>query len=115
MSILLLKNAFTAEQAKAVQLSWRLKLIVGRPVTEIRITPIASNRDGSRRKLWAVLALSGPSREVPLPVGAAVQITALLRSTFPLAMWGRAQDYNVQSGVLVEHVIRYPACLRVTA
>ncbi|WP_137991223.1 hypothetical protein [Streptomyces vilmorinianum] len=76
-------------------------------VTEVRLTPY---RRGDAR-FWCVMALSDGRREVPLPKGAAKRISDALRSAFPSARWGRAQDYDATTGELTEHITALPACL----
>jgi hypothetical protein len=52
-------------------------------------------------------------REVPLPSGGLHHdIAILIRDAFPHANWAVAQDYDVATGVLREHSVRLPACLR---
>jgi hypothetical protein len=93
----------------------RLRRITGRNLTEVRITRVRWN-DGLR---WVALALTVDpdppfaSREIPLAHGGQHrEIALLLRNSFPHADWSRAQDYDVATGVLRQHVVRRPACLR---
>lgn len=100
-----------AEQANAALrrvLLARLGAAARRDVTEVRLTPY---RRGEGR-FWCVMVIGGDRREVPLPHGAPRAISDALRSAFPSARWSRAQDYDVSTGVLTEHVTRIPACLR---
>ncbi|MGW0993482.1 hypothetical protein ACWD5V_09260 [Streptomyces sp. NPDC002523] len=91
---------------------WR---ITGRNIAEVRITRVRWD-DGLR---WCALALTvDPQppfghREVPLPDGSQHrEIALLLRDAFPHANWARAQDYDVETGALREHVTPMPECLR---
>jgi hypothetical protein len=85
-----------------------LHAAAGRPVAEVRVT----HHRRADARLYCVMALSADRREVPLPKGAAKLISDALRSAFPHARWSRAQDYDVTTGVLVEHLTLLPACLR---
>ncbi|MEV6791307.1 hypothetical protein AB0M87_04745 [Streptomyces sp. NPDC051320] len=85
----------------------RLSHAAGRELTEVRVT--AHKRNDAR--FWCVMALDCNRLETPLPQGAARTITYQLRRAFPDARWGRAQDYDVITGVLSEHVVTVPACL----
>ncbi|MGW7355143.1 hypothetical protein ACWGI0_00230 [Streptomyces sp. NPDC054802] len=85
----------------------RLHAAAGAPVAEVRIT----HHQRAGAQLYCVMALGTDRREVPLPKGAARDITGTLRTAFPRARWSRAQDYDVTTGALVEHVTRLPACL----
>ncbi|MFJ2178934.1 hypothetical protein ACIOHE_39330 [Streptomyces sp. NPDC087851] len=76
-------------------------------LAEVRITPY---RHGDGR-FWCVMALGCERREVPLPKGAPATISAALRAAFPLARWDVAQDYDITTGVLTEHITPLPACL----
>ncbi|MFJ4365118.1 hypothetical protein ACIP4S_13300 [Streptomyces chartreusis] len=77
-------------------------------VTEVRITP-ARYGNGT---VHCAMALASNRREIPLPGAVRKEVVDLLNSAFPGADWSRAQDYNVTAGVLSEHVVRLPACLR---
>ncbi|MEV7422833.1 hypothetical protein [Streptomyces sp. NPDC091212] len=88
------------------QLWARLRTAVGREVIEVRLTPY------HRGSTWCVMALGTNRHEVPLPKGAARAISDGLRRAFPDAAWDVAQDYDVTTGVLTEHVTVLPACLR---
>ncbi|MFE6362921.1 hypothetical protein ACFVP3_23345 [Streptomyces sp. NPDC057806] len=83
-----------------------LAVIAGRELTEVRITPALYGGGLS----FCAMALDGQHREVPLP---RIQhaVADRVRRAFPRADWSRAQDYDVTSGVLTEHVTRLPACL----
>lgn len=91
-----------------------LRALTGRDLAEVRITP-ARYGDGT---VWCVMALVTDAdahrgrREVPLPKGAHHTIAARLRMAFPDADWTRAQDYFPAVGLLREHLVRLPACLR---
>jgi hypothetical protein len=86
----------------------RLHAAAGAPVTEVRVT----HHRRADARLYCVMALGTGRREIPLPKGAAKEISDVLRSAFPAARWGRAQDYDVTTGVLTEHVTPMPSCLR---
>lgn len=77
-------------------------------VTEVRITP-ARYGDGT---VHCAMALASNRREIPLPGHSRREVVDLLNTAFPGADWSRAQDYDVTAGVLREHVVRLPACLR---
>lgn len=94
-----------------VGLAWDLREIAGQPLTQVIIWPQYDERDGGHRRLWTVLAIGLDGREVPLP-GRMIPVINLLRRTFPLAEWGRAQRYRVRTGVLTRYTPRQPECLR---
>ncbi|MFJ2004738.1 hypothetical protein [Streptomyces chartreusis] len=77
-------------------------------VTEVRITP-ARYGNGT---VWCAMALASNRREIPLPGELRKLVVDLLNRAFPSADWSRAQDYDVTAGILREHVVRLPACLR---
>lgn len=87
-----------------------LRAVAGWLVAEVRITPVTCTRDGGHQRMWAVCALDSRGGEIP-PPGVAVQVVNLIRRAFPLARWGRAQDYRLATGVLAEHITRLPAAL----
>ncbi|MFJ1581591.1 hypothetical protein [Streptomyces sp. NPDC088182] len=98
------------EQATAavrLRLLTRLRTITGRDVTEVRLT----SHGPGRPSFWCVLALGTDRQEVPLPKGGAQQIAHHMRLAFPAARWDRAQDYDVTTGVLAEHITVLPDCL----
>ncbi|MFF8406969.1 hypothetical protein ACF06P_35750 [Streptomyces sp. NPDC015684] len=96
----------TAGKRTRGRLASELREMARRPVVEVRITP-AQYGGGT---VWCAMAFGVGRREVPLP-GKSRQVAALLREAFPLAAWDRAQDYDVNSGVLREHQVQLPACL----
>lgn len=95
------------------RLAAQLRDISGCRLAEVRITP-ALYGGGTT---WCAMAFgvdrTAPwnRREVPLP-GVHGEIASLLRKAFPSADWDRAQDYDVVTGLLSEHVTELPACLR---
>jgi hypothetical protein len=101
------------EEEVARALGWELHEIAGQPLVEVRVTPVWSSRSGLWAQVWTVLALDSQGREVPLP-GAVTRVVDLLRSAFPLACWSRAQDYDVRTGALTEHVTHTPDSLTAT-
>jgi hypothetical protein len=103
-----------APEATRLALRDSLRRITGRHLAEVRITCVRWE-DGLR---WVALALTIDRqppfghREVPLNGDQHRKITRLLRDAFPLATWDRAQDYDVETGILREHVPQLPDCLR---
>lgn len=103
----------TASTEHTVDASTRLVLrddlrrITGRILAEVRITP-ALYGGGTG---FCAMALDDRRREVPLP-GVQQAVADRVRRAFLRADWSRAQDYNVTTGVLREHVVRLPASLR---
>jgi len=92
-----------------------LRRITSRDVAEVRITRVRWD-DGLH---WVALALAVDPRppfghrEIPLADGSLHhEIALLLRDTFPHANWATAQDYDVTAGVLREHLVQMPTCLR---
>lgn len=107
-----LKNVLDTSRRLAIRND--LRRITGRLLAEVRITRVRWD-NGLR---WVALALTvDPQppfghREVPLADGSQhKRIALLLRDAFPHANWAVAQDYDVATGVLTEHVVRIPACL----
>ncbi|MGV4984560.1 hypothetical protein ACVB8X_14155 [Streptomyces sp. NRAIS4] len=105
----------TADESKRLVLRDDLRRIIGRAIAEVRITRVRW-QDSLR---WVALALSvDPKppfghREVPLTDGDQHrEIALLLRDAFPHANWSVAQDYDVETGTLREHVTPLPECLR---
>lgn len=99
------------------RLASQLRQLIGRPIAELRITRVRWD-DGLQ---WVVLPLAAVvirgvargHREIPLAEGTLHRdIAVLVRDAFPHADWSRAQDYDVVTGVLREHIIRTPAALR---
>ncbi|WAZ20232.1 hypothetical protein STRCI_001333 [Streptomyces cinnabarinus] len=84
-----------------------LQRITGRILTEVRITQTLYGGGIA----YCAMALDEQRREVPLP-GIQRDVVDRVRRAFNRADWSRAQDYNVTVGVLREHVVRRPACLR---
>lgn len=104
----------TADTGTRDRLSSELRQLVGRPVTEVRVTRV----QWPEGKRWVVALFHvdrkqpWKAQEMPVPEGRLHRVIALLiRNAFPHARWNRAQDYNVATGVLAEHVVRMPACL----
>ncbi|MFF9310150.1 hypothetical protein ACF1BS_04485 [Streptomyces sp. NPDC014748] len=92
-----------------------LRAIMGRDIAEVRITRVRWD-DGAH---WVALALAvDPQppfghREIPLADGSLHrEIALLIQNAFPGADWSVAQDYDVTTGVLREHQVHLPACLR---
>ncbi|MCM1977178.1 hypothetical protein [Streptomyces sp. G1] len=83
-----------------------LKRITGRALSEVRITPARYDRS----TVYCAMALDRQGREVPLP-GMQRAVVGAVRRCFPDADWSRAQDYDVVTGILRQHVVRLPACL----
>lgn len=87
----------------------QLYTLFGRPVRELRITRV-TRPEG---KKWVAMAIGTNGKEVPVfDGGLHRQAAHVLRDAFPHANWSRAQDYQVATGVLSEHVVRTPASLR---
>ncbi|WP_128803674.1 MULTISPECIES: hypothetical protein [unclassified Streptomyces] len=87
----------------------QLYTLVGRAVKEVRLTRV--NWPDGKRWVATVFGLNG--KEVPLyDRGLHHQAAMVLKEAFPQANWAVAQDYDVKSGVLREHVVRMPACLQ---
>ncbi|WP_406168972.1 hypothetical protein [Streptomyces sp. NBC_00996] len=100
---------FQADAATRSALDERLYILVGRSVKEIRITRVR----WPQGKRWVALVIGRNGREVPLHEGGLHhQAAIVLRDAFPQANWSRAQDYDVATGVLREHLVRLPAGLR---
>ncbi|MFF9097614.1 hypothetical protein ACF1AX_31390 [Streptomyces sp. NPDC014802] len=107
-----LKNVLDTARRQAIR--DELRRITGRYLSEVRITRV--RWDNGQR--WVALALTvDPQppfghREIPLSDGKKhKKIAVLLRDAFPHANWAVAQDYDVTTGVLTEHIVRVPACL----
>jgi hypothetical protein len=84
-----------------------LREVAGRELAEVRITPALYGGGTS----FCAMALDSRGREVPLP-GVQRFVADRLRRAFPRADWDCAQDYDVTTGILREHVVRQPACLQ---
>ncbi|MEU3899789.1 hypothetical protein [Streptomyces sp. NPDC045251] len=104
----------TADTDTRDRISAELRRLVGRPLAEVRVTRV----QWPEGKRWVVALFhvdkSAPwnRREIPVPAGRLHRVIALLiRNAFTHAHWGRAQDYDVATGVLTEHVVRMPSCL----
>ncbi|MFJ9114431.1 hypothetical protein ACIRJO_02660 [Streptomyces sp. NPDC102394] len=103
---------FTATEEERRTLDQLLYILVGRSVKEVRITRV--NWPEGKRWVTTVFGLNG--KEVPLyERGLHKQAAIVLRDAFPDANWARAQDYDVKTGVLREHVVQLPAGLRKAA
>ncbi|WP_155054533.1 hypothetical protein [Streptomyces blattellae] len=99
---------FQASAATRSALDERLYILCGRLVKEVRITRVR----WPQGKRWVALVIGLNGREVPLHDGGLHhQAAIILRDAFPHADWSRAQDYDVATGVLREHVVALPACL----
>ena len=91
----------TAQDDARRALDQQLYILVGRTVKEVRITHVPSS--GGKR--WAAMAIGAAGNEIPLyDHGRAYQAAIILRQAFPDANWLVAQDYDVATGVLSEHV-----------
>ncbi|MEU1596161.1 hypothetical protein ABZ468_25710 [Streptomyces sp. NPDC005708] len=106
---------YAAPARQRDRVSRELLRITGRMAVEVRITRTRWP-DGLH---WVAMVLvidpRAPwgRREVPLTEGGQHrEIALLLRGAFPNADWARAQDYDVVTGTLREHLVRLPACLR---
>lgn len=98
-----------ANAATLAALHERLYVLFGRTVREVRITRV-SWPDGKR---WVAMVIGTHGREVPIFDGGLHHVAAVvLRDAFPDADWDVAQDYDVATGVLRQHVVRMPASLR---
>lgn len=104
-----------AQESARLALRDSLRRITGRDVAEVRITRVRWE-DGLR---WCSMVLTVDRqppfghREVPLAEGHQHHtIALLLRDAFPHANWATAQDYDVETGSLHEHIVRLPECLR---
>jgi hypothetical protein len=87
----------------------QLYTLVGRAVKEVRLTRV-NWPDGKR---WVATVFGVTGNEVPLyDRGLHHQAAMVLKAAFPDANWSAAQDYDVRTGVLREHVVRIPASLR---
>ena len=87
----------------------QLHTLVGRAVKEVRITRVT----WPEGKKWVAMAIGTHGREIPVYDGGLHhQAAMVLRDAFPDANWGVAQDYDVATGVLREHVISIPSSLR---
>lgn len=104
------QNTGTKASAKTRRaLSEQLYTLFGRPVKEVRITRVT----WPEGKKWVAMVIGTHGKEVPVfDRGLHDQAAIVLRDAFPHANWGVAQDYDVATGVLREHVIRMPASLR---
>lgn len=101
------ERAIVAGRRTRKRLAERLRDITGfYAVAEVRITP-ALYGGGT---VWCAMAIGSNRREIPLP-GVARQVTAVIREAFPGADWDRAQDYDVTTGALTEHVTAMPEAL----
>lgn len=100
---------YTATAAARSALDQQLYTLVGRSVKEVRITRVR----WPEGKRWVAMVIGSTGREVPLRDGGLHhQAAIILRHAFPHANWSRAQDYDVATGVLRQHVVRLPAGLR---
>ncbi|MEV7684511.1 hypothetical protein [Streptomyces bungoensis] len=100
---------FMADDTKRSRLKQQLYTLVGRSVKEVRITRVR----WPEGKRWVAMVIGSTGHEVPLHDGGLHhQAAIVLRDAFPHANWGRAQDYDVATGVLREHVTPMPATLR---
>lgn len=97
----------TAGKRTRDRLYCQLRALTRRDVAEVRITP-ALYGDGT---VYCAMAIGCNRREIPLP-GVAREVAALIRAAFPDADWRRAQDYDVTTGTLTEHIVRLPAGLQ---
>jgi hypothetical protein len=103
------RKKWTATGSQRRALDQRIYLLVGRRATEVRITRV--NWPGGARWVTTVFGLGG--REVPLYArGLHLQAALVLKDVFPDADWSTAQDYDVKTGVLRQHVAPAPAGLR---
>ncbi|WND34009.1 hypothetical protein RI578_06735 [Streptomyces sp. BB1-1-1] len=100
---------FQADAGARRALEVQLYTLVGRPVAEIRITRVK----WPEGKRWVALALAPNRREIPMREGGLHhQAAVILRHAFPSANWAVAQDYDVATGTLRQHVTPVPASLR---
>ncbi|MET7477957.1 hypothetical protein ABZT17_26820 [Streptomyces sp. NPDC005648] len=97
----------TAKERRA--LDEQLYTLVGRSVKEVRVTRV----NWPKGYRWVTTFFGTNGREVPVfDRGLHHQAAVILREVFPRASWGRAQDYEVATGTLREHVVRLPSALR---
>lgn len=103
------QTEYRADDATRSALAEQLYTLIGRPVSEVRITRVTWS-DGKR---WVAVAFGTNRKEIPMREGGLHhQAAAILREAFPDATWSRAQDYDVRAGILREHLVRTPASLR---
>ncbi|MGW0583526.1 hypothetical protein ACWD25_48210 [Streptomyces sp. NPDC002920] len=87
----------------------QLYTLFGRRVKEVRITRVT----WPEGKRWVAMVIGTHGREIPIYDGGLHHNAAVvLRDAFPDANWSRAQDYDIATGVLSQHVVRMPASLR---
>ncbi|MGP4085441.1 hypothetical protein [Streptomyces sp. KR55] len=102
-------SEYQATDDTRTALDQQLYTLFGRAVREVRITRV-SWPDGKR---WVAMAIGTHGGEIPLHDGGLHhQAAMVLRDAFPHANWSRAQDYDVATGTLREHLVRVPASLR---
>jgi hypothetical protein len=95
-----------AAAATRAALDQQLYVLMGRSVKEVRITRV----NWPEGKKWVAMVIGIHGREVPLYDGGLHQQAAMiLREAFPHANWARAQDYDVKTGILREHIARVPS------
>lgn len=100
---------FQASATTLAALHERLYVLLGRRVREVRITRVTWT-DGKR---WVAMVIGTNGKEVPIfDGGLHHQAAVVLRDAFPDADWSVAQDYDVATGILRQHVVRVPASLR---
>ncbi|MHC3474639.1 hypothetical protein ACYF6T_38920 [Streptomyces sp. 7R007] len=100
---------FQADADLRSRLHQQLYTLFGRRVKEVRITRVT----WPEGKRWVAMVIGVHGREMPVrEKGLHNNAAAVLREAFPHANWSRAQDYDVASGVLREHVVRQPAAPR---
>ncbi|WP_416976657.1 hypothetical protein [Streptomyces sp. T028] len=100
---------FTATADTRRALREQLYTLFGRQVKELRITRVT----WPEGKKWVAMVIGTHGREVPVrDSGLHHQAALVMGAAFPAANWSKAQDYDVATGVLREHVVRRPAALR---
>ncbi|HEY6116152.1 MAG TPA: hypothetical protein VI172_09360 [Candidatus Dormibacteraeota bacterium] len=99
---------FKANAKERRSLDEQLHTLFGRAVKEVRITRVT----WPEGKRWVAMVIGTHGGEVPVRDRGLHHTAAMvLRDVFPHANWGVAQDYDVATGVLREHVIRIPSTL----
>lgn len=99
-------KTFQARAATRSALHQQLYILIGRSAKEVRITRVR-RREGNR---WVAMVIGAGGQEVPLRgSGLHHQAAVVLREAFPHANWSIAQNYDVTTGTLTEHVVRLPA------
>lgn len=94
-----------ADEALRRSLDEQLYTLFGRSVKEVRITRV----NWPEGKRWVAMVIGTHGREVPVRDGGLHQTAAIvLRDAFPNANWSRAQDYDVATGTLRQHVAPTP-------